>query len=109
MEGRSLVGGDKLVEVEGMVTARGREDTDSGRREQAGNLLEKDNLPESGDGWGRGGHCRQGAEELMDSQTRTFSFSLCLFLYFVSISADVSSVEFCPMLIVTLPVYSLMT
>ena len=50
MEGRSLVGGDKLVEVEGMVTARGREDTDSGRREQAGNLLEKDNLPESGDG-----------------------------------------------------------
>ena len=54
-----------------MVTARGREDTDSGRREQAGNLLEKDNLPESGDGWGRGGHCRQGAEELMDSQTRT--------------------------------------
>jgi len=70
--GRSLVAEDKLVEVEGMVTARGQEDTESGRKEQAGNL------PESGDRWGRGDHCRQGAGELTDSQIRTFSCSLCL-------------------------------
>ena len=70
--GRRFVAEDKLVEVEGMVTARGQEDTESGCKEQA------DNLPESGDRWGRGGHCRQGAEELTDSQTQTFSCSLCL-------------------------------
>ena len=70
VEGRSLVAEDKLVEGEGRVTARGRGDTDSGRREQVGNLLDLE------DSWDTGDHCRQEAEELRDSQNRTFSFSL---------------------------------
>ena len=94
--GRSLVVEDKLVEVEGKVTARGRGDTDSGRRAQVGNLLERErgnllerersnllerergNLPELEDRWGREYHCRQGAEELRGSQNRTFPFLLSL-------------------------------
>ena len=86
--GRSLVVEDKLVEVEGKVTARGRGDTDSGRRAQVGNLLERErgnllerkegNLPELEDMWGREYHCRQGAEELRGSQNRTFPFLLSL-------------------------------
>jgi len=72
---------DKLVEVEGTVTARELEDIDSGRREQAGNLLERGNSPEE-DGWGRGDHCLQCAEELRDSQTRTFSELFDCLLYF---------------------------
>lgn len=77
--GRSLVAEDKLVEVEGRVTARGRGDTDSGRREQVGNLLERrrGNLLDLEDSWDTGDHCRQEAEELRDSQNRTFSFSPC--------------------------------
>ena len=54
--GRSLVAEDKLVEVEGTVTARELEDRDSGRKEQAGNLLERGNSPEE-DEWRRGDHC----------------------------------------------------
>ena len=64
---------DKLVEVEGRVTARGRGDTDSGRRERVGNLLERGNLLDLEDSWDTGDHCRQGEEELRDSQNRTFS------------------------------------
>ena len=70
--GRHLDAEDKLVEVEGKVTAREQEDRDSGHREQAGNLLKRDNSPEE-DGWGRGDHCHRWAGELKDSQTRTFS------------------------------------
>ena len=62
---------DKLVEVEGKVTAREQEDRDSGHREKVGNLLKRGNSPE--DGWGREDHCHRRVEELRDSQTRTFS------------------------------------
>ena len=97
--GRSLVAEDKLVEVEGRVTAGGRGDTHSDRRGQAGNLLgrRRGNLPELEDSWDTGDHCRQEAEELRDSQNRTFSFSLRLQLFCIFVSADIS----CPLLIVT--------
>ena len=53
---RNLDVEDTLVGVEGTVTARELEDRDSGRKEQAGNLLERGNSPEE-DEWRRGDHC----------------------------------------------------
>ena len=65
-------GGRLPGELEGRGPGREPGDRDSVHREQASSPLElEDKLGR------RGGHCRQGAGELRDSQIRTFSALLC--------------------------------